>query len=189
MSNDPVHFDQWGVFVTTPAVSTKKATVRVEARLKNDTDQPKNVAVSISIYDKSHRKAATKTVQVNLQPRSSNSITENLALNNPLLWDIKTPNLYDAIVEIKDNKKLLDKEVQNFGIRSIRFSPTKGFELNGKTIKLNGGCVHHDNGSLGAAAFDRAEERKAELLKAAGFNAVRTSHNPPSPAFLDACDN
>ncbi|RQO73545.1 beta-galactosidase [Pedobacter sp. KBW01] len=188
MSKDPVHFDQWGIFVTTPTVSASKAIVRVEAKLNNDTDQPKNVAVSISVFDKSHRKAATKTIQVKLQPRSSNSITENLALNNPLLWDIKAPNLYYAIVEIKDNKKLLDKEIQNFGIRSIKFSPTKGFELNGKTIKLNGGCVHHDNGSLGAAAFDRAEERKAELLKAAGFNAIRTSHNPPSPAFLDACD-
>lgn len=76
----------------------------------------------------------------------------------------------------------------SFGIRTIEFSPDNGFQLNGETVLLNGGCVHHDNGCLGAAAYDRAEERKVELLKSAGFNAVRTAHNPPSEAFLDACD-
>ena len=75
-----------------------------------------------------------------------------------------------------------------FGIRSLSWSAEKGLLLNGKPVKLTGGSVHHDNGPLGAAAFDRAEERKVELLKAAGYNAVRTAHNPPSPAFLDACD-
>ena len=75
-----------------------------------------------------------------------------------------------------------------FGIRSLAWSAEKGLLLNGKSIKLTGGSVHHDNGPLGAAAFDRAEERRVELLKAAGMNAVRTAHNPPSSAFLDACD-
>ena len=75
-----------------------------------------------------------------------------------------------------------------FGIRSLSWSAEKGLLLNGKPVKLTGGSVHHDNGPLGAAAFDRAEERRVELLKAAGYNAVRTAHNPPSPAFLDACD-
>ena len=78
--------------------------------------------------------------------------------------------------------------VTPFGIRSLSWSAEKGLLLNGKSIKLTGGSVHHDNGPLGAAAFDRAEERRVELLKAAGMNAVRTAHNPPSPAFLDACD-
>ena len=77
---------------------------------------------------------------------------------------------------------------ETFGIRSIAFNAEQGFLLNGQPIELNGGCLHHDNGILGASAFDRAEERKAELMKAAGFNAVRTSHNHPSTAFLAACD-
>ena len=76
----------------------------------------------------------------------------------------------------------------SFGIRTIAFSVDKGFQLNGKTVELKGGCVHHDNGPLGAKAYDRAEERRIELLKASGYNAVRCSHNPPSPAFLAACD-
>jgi beta-galactosidase len=86
------------------------------------------------------------------------------------------------------NGQVLDQVDTPFGIRSIAWSADKGLLLNGKPVKLTGGSVHHDNGPLGAAAFDRAEERKVELLKAAGHNAVRTAHNIPSPAFLDACD-
>ena len=86
------------------------------------------------------------------------------------------------------NSQVIDQVVTPFGIRSLAWSAEKGLLLNGKPIKLTGGSVHHDNGPLGAAAFDRAEERKVELLKAAGHNAVRTAHNIPSPAFLDACD-
>lgn len=188
MSKDPVHLDQWGVYITTPKVSSNKATVQVAATLKNDTDLPKNVTLSISLFDKTLKKAATKTVQVKIEPNSFKEVTEQIEVKNPDLWAIQTPDLYQAEVEIKAAKQLLDKITQPFGIRSINFSAAKGFELNDQSIKLNGGCVHHDNGSLGATAFDRAEERKAELLKAAGFNAVRTSHNPPSEAFLAACD-
>jgi beta-galactosidase len=82
---------------------------------------------------------------------------------------------------------LIEQEQQTFGIRSIAFDVT-GFKLNGVAMKLKGGCIHNDNGPLGAAAYDRAEERKVELLKGSGYNAIRCSHNPPSPAFLDACD-
>lgn len=91
-------------------------------------------------------------------------------------------------MSVKENGRTIDSVNQPFGFRTIDWSATDGFRLNGKPVLLNGGCVHHDNGILGAAAFDRAERRKAEMLKAAGFNAVRTSHNIPSEAFLDACD-
>jgi beta-galactosidase len=83
---------------------------------------------------------------------------------------------------------LQDTYNQTFGIRSIEFSADKGFLLNGKSVELKGGCLHHDNGFLGAAAIDRAEIRKAELMKANGFNAVRSAHNAPSETFLNACD-
>ena len=100
----------------------------------------------------------------------------------------RNPNLVPAEVEIIHDNKVIDRTTHSFGIRTIAFNSNDGFLLNGVPVILNGGCVHHDNGSLGAAAYDRAEERKVELLKAAGFNAVRTAHNPPSEAFLDACD-
>ena len=82
----------------------------------------------------------------------------------------------------------MDTVSTRFGIRKIEVDAEHGFRLNGQMLKLKGGCMHHDNGPLGAATIDRAEERRVELLKANGFNAIRTSHNPPSPAFLDACD-
>ncbi len=75
-----------------------------------------------------------------------------------------------------------------FGVRTIKFDAVNGFQLNGKPMKLKGGCFHHDHGPLGSKSYDRAEERRVELLKASGFNAIRCSHNPPAPAFLDACD-
>ncbi len=84
--------------------------------------------------------------------------------------------------------KVVDASTTTFGIREIKFSVENGFTLNGVPVKLRGGCLHHDNGPLGSEAIDRAEERRVELMKASGYNAIRTSHNPPSTAFLDACD-
>jgi beta-galactosidase len=104
------------------------------------------------------------------------------------LWALDTPELYTCVAEVYRGKEVADRLENHFGIRSIAFDAEHGFRLNGEVVKLKGGCVHHDNGPLGAKAYDRAEERKVELLKAAGFNAIRCSHNPPSQAFLDACD-
>ena len=115
-------------------------------------------------------------------------VTQAIKVANPALWSPGTPRLYRAITRVVKGGKVVDEIVTPFGIRSVAWSVDKGFLLNGKAVELVGGSVHHDNGPLGAAAFDRAEERRVELLKAAGFNAVRTAHNVPSPAFLDACD-
>ena len=101
---------------------------------------------------------------------------------------MESPALYRCVTKVYRGKDLADRVETRFGIRSATFDVNQGFRLNGKTIKLKGGCLHHDNGPLGAKAYDRAEERKVELLKASGFNAIRCAHNPPSPAFLDACD-
>ena len=109
-------------------------------------------------------------------------------IKSPPLWSIEKPVLCQAEVELLVGGKVVDATTTTFGIREIKFSVENGFTLNGISVKLRGGCVHHDHGVLGAASFDRAEERRVELLKASGYNAIRTSHNPPSPAFLDACD-
>lgn len=106
----------------------------------------------------------------------------------PALWSPESPALYRAVTRVLKEAKVVDEVETPFGIRTLAWSVEKGLLLNGEPIKLAGGSVHHDNGPLGAMAFDRAEERRVELLKAAGYNAVRTAHNPPSPAFLDACD-
>ena len=118
----------------------------------------------------------------------SADIKQIIDIENPVLWSLENPNLYQAQIDILVKNKKADNLKTTFGIRSIHFDAQTGFTLNGKSIELKGGCFHHDNGPLGSAAIDRAEERKIELLKKAGFNAIRCSHNPPSPYLLDVCD-
>jgi len=106
----------------------------------------------------------------------------------PSLWDVNSPVLYRAVTSVKTGGRVTDGHVTPFGIRTFRFDPDKGFILNGRCLQLKGVNLHHDNGCLGAVVYDRAEERRVELMKSIGANAIRTSHNPPSPEFLDACD-
>jgi beta-galactosidase len=187
--NDQVHVAQWGVSVTTPEVSVSKATICIKTRVKNETSESQNIVVDTRIWDPTMAKiAGNKQLTVALMPHSEKEVEQFVQVTKPRLWTPDMPNLYRAQIQLLNDKKVIDDTHTNFGIRSLQFTAENGFQLNGKTIKLNGGCVHHDNGCLGAAAFDRAEERRIELLKAAGFNAIRTSHNPPSEAFLDACD-
>ena len=123
-----------------------------------------------------------------MQPGNEGEAAQEIAVSNPALWSPASPAIYRAVSTILKAGKVIDEVTTPFGIRSLAWSAEKGLLLNGISMKLTGGSVHHDNGPLGAAAFDRAEERKVELMKAAGMNAVRTAHNPPSSAFLDACD-
>jgi beta-galactosidase len=185
---DPVHVAHWGVAVSTPVVSSNKATVLIKTKVKNETSSAQHVVVKTILWNKSSKTVGNGQVKIELAANSEKEITQNIQVSTPMLWTPETPHLYQARVQVIKNKKVLDDTKTDFGIRSIKFTAEQGFQLNGKTVKINGGCVHHDNGCLGAAAFDRAEERKVELLKAGGFNAVRTSHNPPSEAFLEACD-
>ncbi len=185
---DPVHIAPWGVFVTTPDVTADTARVQVQTRIRNDSDAGRSCALETTLLDPNGSSAGTAKIDTSVPARSERVITTMLTVTAPKLWSPETPALYRAVSVINAGEKALDEVRTTFGIRTIRLSAEKGFELNGQTLKLCGGCVHHDNGCLGAAAFDRAEERRVELLKAAGFNAIRTSHNPPSNAFLDACD-
>ncbi len=187
-TTDKVHIAQWGVGITTPEVSSKKAAVQVKTLVKNETASPQSLIIKTEFQDPGGKKAGYQQSKLDLAANSEKEVTQTISVSNPLLWSVETPNLYNARVQVIKDKQIIDDSKTTFGIRSLKFSAENGFQLNGKTIKINGGCMHHDNGCLGAAAFDRAEERRVELLKAAGFNAVRTSHNPPSEAFLNACD-
>ena len=188
MVTDPVHIPEWGVSITTPVVSSKKATVQIKTLVKNETGAPQHIVLTTKLSGPNAKNAGDKQITLELAANSEREVTQIMAVPTPILWMPETPHLYTARVQVLQNKKAVDETETTFGIRSIKFTAENGFQLNGKTVKINGGCVHHDNGCLGAAAFDRAEERKVELLKEAGFNAVRTSHNPPSEAFLNACD-
>ncbi|HEY5508669.1 MAG TPA: glycoside hydrolase family 2 TIM barrel-domain containing protein, partial [Paludibacter sp.] len=188
MVTNPIHVAHWGAAISTPVVSAKKATVLVKTKVKNETSSIQSVVIKTILWNKNSKSVGNGQLKVELPANSEKEIAQTITVSNPLLWTPETPSLYQAQIQVLKDKKVLDDTKTNFGIRSIKFTAENGFQLNGKMVKINGGCVHHENGCLGSAAFDRAEERKIELLKAGGFNAVRTSHNPPSEAFLDACD-
>ena len=115
-------------------------------------------------------------------------VQQTLVVKDARLWSVDDPTLYMLRSEVLVGGSVVDAESTPFGIRAITIDAENGFRLNGAPLKLKGGCIHHDHGPLGAASFDRAEERKVELLKSAGYNAIRCAHNPPAPALLDACD-
>jgi beta-galactosidase len=140
------------------------------------------------LYDKAGHKVGSTQSNLDIASGNESESAQEITVANPALWSPDSPTLYRAVSQIRKDGKVIDEVITPFGIRTLSWSADKGLLLNGKPVKLTGGSVHHDNGPLGAAAFDRAEERKVELLKAAGHNAVRTAHNPPPPAFLDACD-
>jgi beta-galactosidase len=190
-----VHFKHWGTFITTPIVDAEGTSqVSVKTTLVNESDRERIMQVKVCLQgatDDGGDLSATKETIIRLQPNEESQAELLIDVPNAHLWSPDTPYLYEANLSVSEQgnpNKTIDQVTETFGIRSIAFSAEQGFLLNGQPIELNGGCLHHDNGILGASAFDRAEERKAELMKAAGFNAVRTSHNHPSSTFLDACD-
>lgn len=185
---EQVHVAPWGVFVTTPQASGESAKVLVRTQVQNESANPREVSVRTTIFSAQGQEVAKGETQARVGARAEGETSQEIALAKPVLWSPESPALYRAVTEVVQGGGVVDRVETNFGVRTFAWSVDKGLVLNGKSIKLVGGSVHHDNGPLGAAAFDRAEERRVELLKAAGYNAVRTAHNPPSPEFLDACD-
>lgn len=184
---EPVRIAQWGTFITTPEVNKTFARISIKHRIITKTGRNNQTKVITSILDPNGTESVRVESDKLVKSDSTSDISLEARIPSPALWSTETPNLYKAVTSVYSGDVLSDREETSFGIRSIRFG-TDGFFLNGESVKLKGGCVHHDNGPLGSKAFDRAEERRVELLKASGFNAIRSSHNPPSPAFLEACD-
>lgn len=177
-----------GISVTTPTISDKQAQTQVVTVITNTSGKSVPGTVELTLISPDGKIIGHNTKRITVSTENQTEIKQVLTVVNPQKWSPETPILYKIKVVLISGRKRLDSLITSFGIRSISFDARQGFVLNGKRVLLKGGCVHHDNGPLGAAAIDRAEERKVELLKANGFNAVRTSHNPPSTAFLNACD-
>jgi len=185
---DLVNIPVWGIFVTTPNVATEKATVKIDTKIANERMESGEITVSVRIYSPEGMVVGEKDAKVQVQAGKIAATEITMEVKAPELWSLESPRLYKAVTEIRFNGTLADQESTIFGIRSLEFSAQNGFLLNGKQVLLKGGCMHHDNGPLGSAAIDRAEERRVELMKKFGFNAIRMSHNPPSKQFLAACD-
>jgi beta-galactosidase len=185
---DPLRVGQWGVYVTTPEVTKQKAAVNVVTTIENWRNAGTAVTLRIKLLGPTGK--TLQTGETNVQAAAGGPVEVPLALDvkSPPLWSTESPLLCQANVELLVGGKVVETSTTTFGIREIKFSVENGFTLNGVSMKLKGGCLHHDLGLLGSASFDRAEERRVELLKSCGYNAIRTSHNPPSTAFLNACD-
>jgi beta-galactosidase len=184
----PVRAPLWGVAITTTSVDQGRARLAVGIEVENRATQAADVECRIAIRTAAGKVVATADRKLALAPGARGRVDAMLVVNGPLLWSPETPNIHEAEITLISDGSASDRLNQRFGIRTLRADPQSGFQVNGKTYQLRGVCLHHDNGLLGAAAIDRAERRKVELVKANGFNAIRCSHNPPSPHFLDACD-
>jgi beta-galactosidase len=185
---DPLHVAHWGVNVTTPQVSAESAKVRIETLVENKSDAEKTVSLRSHIVASDGSTVATLEGESSIGNGSKHKFEQEAVIAHPHLWSPDSPHLYQVDSQVLVDGKIVDTQSTTFGIRSLEFSAERGFLLNGVPTLLKGGCVHHDNGILGAASYARSEARKVELLKASGFNAIRCAHNPPAPAFLDACD-
>ncbi|NSW53341.1 MAG: glycoside hydrolase family 2 protein [Anaerolineae bacterium] len=177
-----IHIQPWGVFVTTPVVDPENSVVQISTEIANLTSLDGAVLRSTILDADGNPAAAIET------PARLPSLQQTLLVKDASLWSIESPYLYTLVSEIRIGGEVVDSARTTFGIRSITVDPRHGLRLNGIPVKMKGGCIHHDHGPLGAASYPRAEERKIELLKSAGYNALRSAHNPPAPALLDACD-
>src|SRR6266702_1469553 len=185
----PVHVAEWGTYITTPDVSDEKATVTVKTEVRNRTNKAAQVVLRASVLDESGMPVTKANSEVTaISATGSRTINTNLSLSRPQRWDMEHPYLYMLVTEVLDKNRVVDRYTTPFGIRTVAFDREKGFLLNGKRRKLHGVCLHHDLGALGAAVNRRATERQLQIMKAAGVNAVRTSHNLPSPELLEMCD-
>ncbi|MCF2531128.1 glycoside hydrolase family 2 TIM barrel-domain containing protein [Yinghuangia soli] len=182
------HIPLDGIQVTTPDVDEERAVVDVATVVEHHGPTRATVDVAIQICDAEGAVVATDNTVVSVFPGEPATVRRRLYVTDPALWNVDTPALYAVNVSLRDSAGVVDEDQATFGIRTLRLDPQHGLRINGEPVKLRGACVHHDNGVIGAATIARAEERRVQLLKAAGFNAIRSAHNPLSKAMLDACD-
>lgn len=174
-----------GISIATIEADSRQATVETQVELQNHSSQARKVSVDQVISDL----ADSPSTCIVLEAGEQRTVTLRQHIPNPRLWSPEHPELYRAAIRITAEGEVTETHLRSFGIRTLSYSATDGFRLNGHPMLVNGACLHHDNGPLGAAAFDAAEIHRVRLMKEAGFNTLRTSHNPPSEAFLSACDS
>ena len=180
---------EWGTYVTATSVDTQEASLKVVTTVENIGTQ---AAAGVSVYsilkDAEGKDVAQAESSLNTIAGKAVDVSQDLKVSSPLLWSIERPYMYTLVTEIQKDGQCVDRYVTPVGIRTFSFDAAKGFTLNGKPVKINGVCMHHDLGCLGAAVNVRAIERQLQILKEMGCNGIRCSHNPPAPELLDLCD-
>ncbi|MCL4482340.1 MAG: glycoside hydrolase family 2, partial [Bacteroidetes bacterium] len=188
IEKNPVHLDLWGVYYTTKALSDKKSAVHVQTTVKNTTDHPAALTIVQELLDKERKSKAKISGKLMVPSGKDGTANQDLTVNQPNLWSVDAPYLYQLTTSVYKDGKLIDQSVENVGIRTLGFDADKGFSLNGKSMKVKGVCLHHDAGCLGSAVPKEVLERRLITLKSIGCNAIRGSHNPQSPDLYDLCD-
>ncbi|HEY1903051.1 MAG TPA: beta-galactosidase GalA [Terracidiphilus sp.] len=185
---DALHLGKWDSTVRT-AVSGSSAALSLATVVQNQGKQAENARVTWQILDANGKSVATAELPAqSISPDGSASFVATASLADPALWSVDSPNLYSAIVTVESGGKPRDAERMTFGVRTALFDAEKGFFLNGKPVKIQGTCNHQDHAGVGAALPDRLQAFRLNVLRAMGGNAVRTSHNMPTPEWVDACD-
>src|SRR5664280_1643029 len=198
LKTGPVHVGHWGTQLTTPEVSRERATVNLKVTVDNDSKQSGNVSLKTEIFPLNANGKRSGSAVANIAPMSlkispgESAVAEGVGtVVNPKLWGpppTQRPNRYVAVTTVSQDGNVADTYETPFGIRTLKFDPNQGVFVNGERIELKGVCDHHDLGALGAALNDRALQRQLEMLMDMGCNAIRTSHNPPAPEFLELAD-
>jgi beta-galactosidase len=187
---NPFHVSHWGIYVTTPEVSQDFATVVVRTLIENNGSTQSNAGIVRSVLlDVQGQEVTRAETKYNpIEPNQSTTVVQNIQVTKPSLWSVETPILYTLRTAVLYKNETIDEVFTPIGIRKIEYDVDRGFLLNGKRVKMNGVCLHHDGGCVGAAVPIGVWQRRLRILKDMGCNAIRTSHNPPAPEFLDLCD-
>jgi beta-galactosidase len=184
---NPLHLEHWGTVVTSPEATADAASIHIETAVQNDSNEPKSFVLESDLIDADGNIGSKITTKGSIDAGAQQTVKQATELRAPKLWSTGSPTLYTLRSRLAASGEK-DETFTTFGIRTLKFDPLRGFSLNGISTKLMGVCVHQDGGSVGVAIPTRVWERRLIALKALGVNAIRTSHNPPAPEFLDLCD-
>ncbi len=185
---DPLHVAHWGAYVTTPEITADSATVQIRTRVQNEDSTERNVTLVSQIVDPEGQVVATIESKEAIDANAQREFDQSAEVAKPSLWSLDSPAIYRIRSQVKNGDQLADDYETSFGIREMRYDVDNGFFLNGRHVKMQGMCLHHDGGCVGAAVPEGVWERRLRLLKEMGCNAIRMSHNPPAPEMLDLCD-
>lgn len=184
----PVHVAPWGVYVTTPEATEAAAAVKIQTTIRNTSDKSGKITLSTAVISPQGKSLAITDSELTLAPGKENTVAQQIQVPRPALWSLESPQLHTLVTRITAGDAVLDEVTTPFGIRSAEFKSDTGFSLNGKNLKLKGVCLHHDGAAVGAAVPLAVWERRLNILRELGVNAIRTAHNPTAPEFLDLCD-
>ncbi|MDR6610721.1 glycoside hydrolase family 2 TIM barrel-domain containing protein [Leifsonia sp. 1010] len=188
LTGGATHIARNGVRVRTRDADAWKAVIDVTTTVENDSQRLDTVTVITEVVAPTGEIVAAESARLSVRPGEAAPFRQRFALTKPSLWSPQTPSLHTVRTRLIPTSGVEEVHEEQFGIRTLNWDAQDGLLINGQPVKLRGGCIHHDNGVLGAATIAQAEERRVQLLKDAGYNAIRSAHNPISTVLLEACD-